>query len=444
MMMSRCFVKPLLLGLAAGLSFISVQPALAADASAKAAAAAELPPLSDRMMIAAQIYHTVKRYFAHWENLPPTYDWDAKFRAYLDDVAAAPDRRAFSLASIRLVASLANGHTRFADDALTTDDRLPFNARPIDGKWTVTASRTALLNPGDVIERIDGVPVDTWLAPTRALVGQSDRRGQDRLVLFYPWLMPQVVSLELAGGRKVRIDRAAPRSERRPALGPDAVTTAVRADGTVVIRIPSFDDPKYESDALDAVKSHAGARLILFDVRGNGGGSTPRRLLAAIMDRPYSGTLVATPMTFAEFDAHESMEPGSNPAPKAMMRYGPEVTMPDPTPVKGPMALLIDGGCGSACEDFAIRFQSGARGPVLGESTFGSTGQPIDVSWPRWNMDLRVSTKREYFPDGSPFEGVGVRPGIAVPLTIADVKSPGDPQLDRAVAAALSAAPAAR
>lgn len=444
MVKSRSSANRLVLGLAAGLAALAVRPAHAADTSGRATPAAELPSLADRMMIASQIYHTVKRYFAHWENLPPTYDWDAKFRAYLDEAAAAPDRRAFSLATMRLVASLSNGHTHFDDNAFDDVDRLPFYARPVEGKWTVIASRTAVLNPGDIIERIDGVPIDTWLEPTRAIVGVSDRRSQDRLLMYYPLLMPQVFSVELAGGRKVRIDRSAPRGERRPALAAETVSSTVRSDGVVVIRIGSFDDPKYEAAAVEAVKSHAGAPLILFDVRGNGGGSTPLRLLATIMDKPYSGTLVATPITFAEFDAHESMEPGSNPVPKPMLRYGPEVIMPDPGHIKGRMALLIDGACGSACEDFAVRFQSGARGPVLGEATFGSTGQPIDVPWPRWNMDLRVSTKREYFRDGSPLEGVGVRPAIAVSLTIADIKSPGDPQLDRAVAAALSAAPAVR
>jgi carboxyl-terminal processing protease len=267
-------------------------------------------------------------------------------------------------------------------------------------------------------------------------VGQSDARARRRLAFFTTVLMPQVFTLGLEDGRNVRIDRAAPRTERCPALGPDAVTTSQRADGTVVITIPSFDDPKYEADAIAAVRRAAGAPLIVFDVRGNGGGSTPSGLLAAIMERPYAGTLVATPLTIAQFDATESVEPGSHPLPRAMVRSGPDWIQPDPAHVSGPMALVMDGGCGSACEDFAIRFQSGARGPVLGEASFGSTGQPIHLTWPRWKMALRISTKREYLPDGSPFEGVGVEPGIKVPLQVADLRAAGDPQLDRAIAAA--------
>jgi carboxyl-terminal processing protease len=43
---------------------------------------------------------------------------------------------------------------------------------------------------------------------------------------------------------------------------------------------------------------------------------------------------------------------------------------------KGKIALLIDGGGVSACEDFALHFKDGDRGPVLEEPSFGSTGQP--------------------------------------------------------------------
>ena len=53
-------------------------------------------------------------------------------------------------------------------------------------------------------------------------------------------------------------------------------------------------------------------------------------------------------------------------------------------------------------------------------------------------MSLRVSTKRESFADGSPFEGVGVRPDMAIPLTRADLAAAGDPVLERAVHAVIT------
>ena len=393
------------------------------------------PTIVERAWIATQLYATVGRYFAHWEGLAPGYDWDSRFHAYLSEALTAPDRRAFTLATQRLVASLANGHTDFGDDALRDEPPLPFYARPLEGRWTVTVSRMAGLAPGDVITAIDGMRVDDWLRPTRAVVGESNARGVDRAAFLRPQAMPQRFTLTLNTGRKVVVDRNIAVGEPSPPAKPMEVGVEQRADGTVIIRIPSFDDPKLEAAAIAAVQSHRQAPLILFDVRNNGGGNTPADLLATIMTRPYAGTIVHTPMTIAQFAADGVFDPDYDPAPSPVLRYGPVVTQPLPDAVTTPMAILADGGCASACEDFAIRFRSGQRGPILGETTFGSTGQPYVVTWPKLGFRLRVSTKREFFADGKPFEGVGVVPDIPIPLSSADLRAAGDPQLERALAA---------
>jgi carboxyl-terminal processing protease len=409
-----------------------------AVAGAPTAETDEAPPalsVADRMIIAAQINHVVKRYFAHWEGLTSAYDWDSRFEEYVKEAVDAKDRRTFSLATMRLIASLENGHSSFSDKLIRDEPYLPFHARPVEGRWVVTASWTSHLSPGDVISSVDGVPIEQWLGPIRAIVGQSNLRARDRVLLINGrTLWPQRVRLGLASSKTVTVDRTAPRGEGRPAGKPFDVATTVRDDGTVIIRIPSFDSLKFESAAMAAIRAHAGAPLIVFDVRGNGGGITPMLLLRTIMDRPYAGTIVTTPMTNAENDARRSLDPSAPPL-QVMVRYGPELNQPAATAVSGAMAILMDGGCASACEDFVTRFRSGNRGPLLGETTFGSTGQPYVLEWPKWKMTLRISTKREFMPDGRPFEGVGITPDIAIPALPADFDNASDLQLERALAA---------
>ena len=115
------------------------------------------------------------------------------------------------------------------------------------------------------------------------------------------------------------------------------------------------------------------------------------------------------------------------------MRYGPAVKMPASDVIVGKMALLSDTECASACEDFANRFQSGKRGPLVAERSFGSTGQPFLMRWPQWGMQFRISTKREYLPDGSQFEGVGVPVDIPVPRRLSDLTEEGNTHLERAL-----------
>ncbi|EJK87320.1 MULTISPECIES: S41 family peptidase [Rhizobium] len=398
------------------------------------------PDITDRAYIAATTYHAIRRYFAHAEGLPPGYDFEARYRSYLGEALEAPDRKSFSLATMRFFASLRNGHTSFWDEELRQQaGSIPFRMRRIDGQWTLVRSKIAELYPGDVVTMVDGKPIDEWLEAVREHIGQSSLAALDWMTWLRPFLLPQRFTLGTDDGRQVPIDlTASPTGPESGLALANEVETVERSDGLVVIRIPSFDDPKYEEAAIAAIRSVENARAILLDLRDNGGGSSPGNLLSAIMTKPCRGTLVSTPMTIAKSDASNSFY-GSIPAlPTTMMQSGPDVTLPCPHAWKGKIALLINGGSASACEDFALRFKDGERGLVLGEPSFGSTGQPYFVNFTEFGMSFRVSSKREYFPDGRQFEGVGVKPDKSIPLTRDELRSDVDTQLELAAKTALA------
>jgi carboxyl-terminal processing protease len=48
-------------------------------------------------------------------------------------------------------------------------------------------------------------------------------------------------------------------------------------------------------------------------------------------------------------------------------------------------------------------------------------------------MKLAIAVKRQYFPDGSEFEGVGIKPDIEVHPTVEDLRSAKDPVLEKAL-----------
>ncbi len=392
------------------------------------------PDLTDRAYIGATAYHAIKRYFAHAEGLPAGYDFEARYRAYLQEALEAPDRKAFSLTTMRFFACLRNGHTSFWDEELTQQTGpMPFRIRRIDNQWTVVRSSLTHLHPGDVVTTVDGKLVDEWLEVVREHIGQSSLAALDWMTWLRPFLLPERFTIGTDDGRQVPIEltELPTEPERGPPLASE-VETVHRPDGLVVIRIPSFDDPKYEEAAIAAIRGVESARAILLDLRDNNGGSSPGGLLSAIMTRPYRGTLVSTPMTIAKSDASNSFN-GNIPAlPTTMMQNGPDITLPFPDAWQGKMALLINRGSASACEDFAMRFKDGERGLVLGEPSFGSTGQPYFVGFPEFGMSFRVSTKREYFPDGRQFEGLGVTPDVSIPLTRNELRQGTDAQLELA------------
>ncbi|MDQ1187068.1 hypothetical protein [Agrobacterium larrymoorei] len=67
---------------------------------------------SRRGEIVARIYEAIRSSFAHWEALS-NFDFEAEFKAYLEEAFEAPDRVGFDLATMRFIAKLRNGHTVF-------------------------------------------------------------------------------------------------------------------------------------------------------------------------------------------------------------------------------------------------------------------------------------------------------------------------------------------
>ncbi|MCM2292820.1 S41 family peptidase [Allorhizobium sp. BGMRC 0089] len=391
------------------------------------------PDSSERVVIIAEIYHAIRRYFAHAEGLPAGYDFEEQFAAYVKAAMDAPDRRGFSLASMRLFAGLRNGHTRFMDDQLwVNQNEGPMRIQLVEGCWTVVWTRLHELSPGDVIVSIDGRPVADWVAPFYDYVGSSSPASH-----FEGWhfaeIFPKRFTVLTDDGRQIMLDLDdAVEQQARGRLYPVEVETIHRHDGLMVIRIPAFNDPRYEQAAISALRDATDAKAVLLDLRSNRGGTTPMNLLSAIMTKPYPGTVFSSPMTIAYSDASRD-EYEFPQFPITAYRYGPYIAQPKPDAWPGSMAILADAGCASAGEDFVLRFQQGGRGLVLGEPTWGSTGKPYCRRFPELGMSFRVSTKREYFADGRPFEGVGVTPDRAIPLTRKELQTGEDAQLEEAV-----------
>ncbi len=157
---------------------------------------------------------------------------------------------------MRFFASLRNGHTSFNDEEVRQQaGSIPFGIRRIDGRWTIVRSRMPELHPGDVVAMVDGKPVDDWLESVREHIGQSSRTALDRMTWLRSFLFPRRFTIGTDDGRQVSVDLTASYGGReRGLMLAKEVETIRRSDGLMVIRIPSFADPKFEQ-ASDRYKS---------------------------------------------------------------------------------------------------------------------------------------------------------------------------------------------
>lgn len=63
--------------------------------------------LSERVVIASQLYSAVQMYFGHWKRVPDL-DLDKEYAHYVQQIIATDDRRELDLASIEFPARLRN------------------------------------------------------------------------------------------------------------------------------------------------------------------------------------------------------------------------------------------------------------------------------------------------------------------------------------------------
>jgi len=101
----------------------------------------------------------------------------------------------------------------------------------------------------------------------------------------------------------------------------------------------------------------------------------------------------------------------------------------------GRLFVLVDRFCQSACEDFVMPFKDTHRAVVIGETTAGSSGNPYREELGD-GMRVAIGAMRYRFPDGRPFEGIGIEPDVVVARTVADLRSGRDAILERALALA--------
>lgn len=81
----------------------------------------------------------------------------------------------------------------------------------------------------------------------------------------------------------------------------------------------------------------------------------------------------------------------------------------------------------------SLAFRQLERVPVIGQTTGGSTGQPLFQKLPGGG-GFQVCTKRDTAGDGSEWIGIGIRPDIEVAPTVVSLRAGEDPVLERAIA----------
>jgi carboxyl-terminal processing protease len=381
--------------------------------------------LTARLDIVTRMDAHVRAHFAHWTGMGGR-SYDSIVTAFRGRATDAHTRYEFDLAAMAFTAGLSNGHTRFGDSYLRTitPGAIHFRVFTTPEGWLVTSSAYPQLRTGELIRTINNEPFEAFYQRNRAYLPESSERLRRVRLTLNAALFPQTFVLGLASGRQARIVRSGEQDSllrARTSATPFVPHRWIVKDSVAYIMVSAWQPSAYEDSALTIVRrEYLSAPSLIIDVRGNGGGTTPSRLVSRLTGEIPARTM---PVEASSISPAEIGGPRPFGSASAEHRY------------HGTLVILADHGCASACDDFVSPFFDNHAATVVGDTTWGSTGQPRFLNLGN-GMTFQVSARRYTLYDGTPFEGAGVPPHVFVPLRSAELLNGQDTRLERAIAIA--------
>lgn len=247
-------------------------------------------------------------------------------------------------------------------------------------------------------------------------------KGGDLIVLVNG---EKPTSLSALGGNlgdEFKLTIQEPSGKRREVKVTRSVFTAIEPQSlrwtspdTVVLRIPTFEQHYKSKVAQDHVTQAAKAKNLIIDLRGNPGGYVFNMLnfagLLLPSDKPM-GTMVNR-YRAEQFVKETSKRPDDL---IGFAAWNPDKMRPAKSelkPFSGKIAVLIDGGTGSAAEilSAALRDISGAK--VFGQRSIGMVLAAVMMELPH-NFKIMVPIQDYITVNGTRLEGTGVIPDFLV------------------------------
>jgi hypothetical protein len=215
------------------------------------------------------------------------------------------------------------------------------------------------------------------------------------------------------------------------------------APGTVLVQLPSFNDPAGIDAFFEAEAERIGAaeRLVI-DLRGNGGGSdyNYRALIPLIYTEPIRLVSNAALATADNIRVNEALVADTTiPAgirtqlarSVAQMRTAeggwyefPDRVHEEDAVLELPrqVAVLVDRGCASSCEQFLLAARQSRKVTIYGTRTAGilDFGNVRNAQMPGGTLLLNYPTTRSKRLPHDPVDGTGILPHVAVPEDVID------------------------
>lgn len=387
----------------------------------------------------------------------------------------------------KIICRLGDGHASLSDwrEAVPKGD-LPFVL------WQVEGGVMAFIDDGHprlvaegfpFLVSMDGVAIERWMEAAQAYVPDGSTALKQRWSLFaltsvnlvrdeLGLKLGETIDLELAtpDGRTTNVTMRLGAQRLMPPYRPIADEALLeksyevrRLEGGIgYVRILRMVD---DATAIrDAVLGMLDAPGLVIDVRSNGGGNRdPIRQLLPLVLKEQARVVNVAARRIQEGDAEPEegwlarryMRPtdweGWTPAERAavddvMAAFVPEWSPPEgefsawqamvvsrgDARFEGPVVVLMDSWCFSATDIFLGAFKGVEGVTLMGETSGGGSAYSGRFSVEGLGS-VRLARMASFLPDGSLYDGNGIRPDVEMTYTVDDVLGRTDSMLDAAV-----------
>jgi len=384
-----------------------------------------------------RFWNFVEYWYPYKYNLPLA--WDAVLKKMIVQMLQHKDVIDYTLSVEELVAHIHDSHGYFTQgktEEVKGKYYMPFTAKFLENKLVVTSylndSLAAIsgLQIFDIIERIDGVPVDELVTKLARYCPASNRAALLRTLSY--WITrsknPQTELTLQRNGKPVdiRVKNYIPKYLSNPNMNPPQFSfqkdTAFCIIGDQIGYINLGRFHRKDSLALKAMVAKT-TRLII-DNRQNqnpepmaGGGDI------------IAGIILPTDNYFAKFSTVQPSYPG-------VFTYSKPTDMHNntsPDYYKGNIVILINEQTQSTGEFLTMAYQKAPKAITIGTATAGADGNVTYLSLPG-SIFVQITGLGVCYPDGKETQRVGIQPAIVAKETIAGYQNNIDEQLQKAIA----------
>ena len=383
----------------------------------------------------AKLWSEAKYNFANFDLTK--INWDSTYKVFIPKILATNTDEAYFKTLMQMMALLKDGHSNVYYKPFFDYKKPPIKTKLIAGKVIVveiyndTLLTVNKLAVGDEILEVNRMNVidfgKTSIAPYQSA---STVQDLDMRVYTYGLLVgkpDEAVEVKIKKQDGAVFSTSLSRKMTSNYKKQTYLLTITK-ENIAHLKINDFENADYQS-LFDAIYPKIlPTKALIIDVRENGGGDDGQGnyVLSHLIDKTTYSSKSKTRNHVPTFKAWGQAE--------MWTEFEPDVIKP----VEGkekflkPLVLLTGAKTYSAAEDFAVAYDNAGRGIKMGQTTGGSTGQPLFFDLPDGNF-ARICTKKDYYPNGKQFVGIGIVPDVEVLETIQNIRDKRDAVLEKAV-----------